>query len=100
MSIIVRVISRLGPDWTAAIALSVQALIFLLQAVILYWQGRILRRHAATLEKQTEIAGVQANNAAKIGATLANKSGYWMSSPTSWTDSSSSSRSWKPKRKG
>jgi hypothetical protein len=60
----------LGPDWVAAIALSIQALIFLLQAAILWWQGRILRRHASTLEKHTEIAGAQAETAKLIGQAL------------------------------
>jgi hypothetical protein len=50
----------LGPEWTAALALSIQAVIFVLQAVFLWWQARILRRHASTLEKNTEIIGRQA----------------------------------------
>jgi len=58
------------PEWIAAIALSIQALIFLLQAAFLAWQAAILRRHAATLEKHTEIAGTQAETAALIGKAL------------------------------
>ncbi len=62
--------TRLGPEWTAAIALSIQAFIFLLQAFILGWQGLILRRHAATLEEHTDIAGTQAETAKLIGQAL------------------------------
>ena len=58
------------PEWIAAIALSIQALIFLLQAVFLGWQATILRRHAATLERHTEIAGTQAETAKLIGKAL------------------------------
>ena len=58
------------PEWIAAIALSIQGLIFLLQAAFLAWQAAILRRHAATLEKHTEIAGTQAETAALIGKAL------------------------------
>jgi hypothetical protein len=49
-----------GPEWTAALALSIQALIFALQAAFLGWQAWILRHHAKTLEKNTNIIGRQA----------------------------------------
>ena len=58
------------PEWIAAIALSIQALIFLLQAAFLAWQASILRRHAAILEEHTEIAGTQADTAVLIGKAL------------------------------
>ena len=67
---IVRLMARLGPEWTAAIALGAQAVIFLVQAAILFWQGSILRRHATTLEKNTEIANTQADTAKLIGQAL------------------------------
>jgi|ERR1700675_2457409 len=54
-----------GAEWTAALALSIQALIFVLQAAFLGWQAWILRRHAATLEKNTEIMGTQATTLQK-----------------------------------
>ena len=47
---------QLGHEWVAAIALSIQALIFLLQAGIFAWQALILRRHATTLEEHTATA--------------------------------------------
>jgi len=59
-----------GPEWIAAIALSIQALIFLLQAAFLGWQARILGRHAATLETNTEIVGAQAETLKLIGQAL------------------------------
>jgi hypothetical protein len=59
---------NLGADWIAAIALSIQALIFL---IFLWWQDRILHRHAATLEEHTKIAGSQAKTAELIGQALA-----------------------------
>ncbi len=62
--------TRLGAEWIAAIALSIQAVIFLLQAGFLCWQATILRRHATTLEKHTEIADVQAETAKLIGQAL------------------------------
>jgi len=62
--------NRLSPDWIAALALSLQAIIFLLQAAIFWWQASILSRHAATLEKHTEIAGKQEETAARIGEVL------------------------------
>lgn len=47
---------QIGHEWVAAIALSIQALIFLLQAFIFAWQALILRRHATTLEEHTATA--------------------------------------------
>jgi len=44
------------PSWVAAYALLIQVFIF-------FWQARILRRHAATLEEHTAIAGTQATTA-------------------------------------
>lgn len=43
-------------DWIAAYALLIQVFIF-------FWQARILRRHATTLEEHTAIAGTQATTA-------------------------------------
>jgi len=57
----------LGADWIAAIALSIQALIFL---IFLWWQDRILGRHAETLEEHTKISGSQAKTAELIGEAL------------------------------
>jgi hypothetical protein len=59
-----------GPEWIAAIALLIQALIFAVQAGFFYWQAKILRRHAATLEEHTNIAGAQAKTAELIGQAL------------------------------
>jgi isocitrate lyase len=61
---------QLGPEWTAAIALAAQAVIFLAQAFILGWQGLILRRHALTLEEHRDIARTQAETAKLIGQAL------------------------------
>ena len=51
------------PDWVAAFALSIQILIFA-------WQAWILRRHAGTLEKHTDIADKQQQTAKLIGEAL------------------------------
>jgi len=51
------------PAWIAAYALSIQVVIF-------WWQSRILGRHAATMEKQTEISRTQADTADLIGKAL------------------------------
>jgi hypothetical protein len=61
---------KLGPEWTAAIALGAQAVIFLLQAGILFWQGKILRRHGSTMEEHRDIARTQADTAKLIGQAL------------------------------
>jgi hypothetical protein len=53
-----------SPEWIAAYALTIQIGIFA-------WQARILRRHAGTLEKHTDIAGKQEETAKLIGAALA-----------------------------
>lgn len=50
-------------SWVAAYALLVQVLIF-------WWQARILRRHAATLEQHTEIADREATTADLIRQVL------------------------------
>jgi len=52
------------PEWIAAYALSIQILIFA-------WQAWILRRHAETLEKHTDIADKQEQTAKLIGQALA-----------------------------
>lgn len=51
------------PSWIAAYALLIQVFLF-------WWQARILRRHAATMEKQTEISQKQADTAELIGQAL------------------------------
>lgn len=51
------------PDWIAAYALLIQVFIF-------FWQARILRRHATTLEENREIAGTQAVTADLIRQAL------------------------------
>jgi hypothetical protein len=55
------ILDELGPEWTAAVALAIQAVIFSAQAGILYWQGRTLKRHAVTLEEHRTIAAAQAD---------------------------------------
>jgi hypothetical protein len=58
------VVDALGkPEWIAAGAL-------LIQAVILIVQSKILGRHAETMEKHTEIAGTQAKTAELVGKAL------------------------------
>jgi hypothetical protein len=52
-----------NPEWVAAIALLIQAGIFVLHALI-------LRKHATTLEKHVEIAGTQATTAKLIGQAI------------------------------
>jgi len=52
-----------SPEWIAAYALSIQIGIFA-------WQAWILRRHAGTLEKHTEIAKKQSDTAELIGKAL------------------------------
>ncbi len=61
---------KLGPEWTAAIALGAQAVIFLLQAGILFWQGKILHKHGSTMEEHRDIARTQADTAKLIGQAL------------------------------
>jgi hypothetical protein len=51
------------PEWVAAIAL-------LIQAVILWLQARILTKHGKTMEEHTEIARTQAITAELIGKAL------------------------------
>jgi hypothetical protein len=51
------------PSWIAAYALLTQVFIF-------WWQARILRRHAATLEEHTRIAGTQATTADLVRQAL------------------------------
>jgi hypothetical protein len=51
------------PEWVAAIAL-------LIQAVILFLQFKILGRHAETMEEHKTIAGTQAETAKLIGKAL------------------------------
>jgi hypothetical protein len=51
------------PSWIAAYALLIQVFIF-------WWQARILRRHAATLEEHTRIAGTQSTTADLIRQAL------------------------------
>ena len=65
-----KTITRLGPEWIAAIALTLQAFVFLVQAGFLWWQARILKRHALTLEEHTGIARTQAETARLIGQAL------------------------------
>jgi hypothetical protein len=55
------------PEWVAAIAL-------LIQAVILFLQFKILRRHAETMEEHKTIAGTQAETAKLIGQALTQQS--------------------------
>lgn len=51
------------PSWIAAYALLIQVFIF-------WWQARILRRHATTLEEHTRIAGTQSTTADLIRQAL------------------------------
>jgi hypothetical protein len=51
------------PSWIAAYALLIQVFIF-------WWQARILRRHATTLEQHTRIAATQATTADLIRQAL------------------------------
>lgn len=51
------------PEWVAAFAL-------LIQAIILIIQAKILGRHADTMEEHTKIAGTQAKTAELIGQAL------------------------------
>jgi hypothetical protein len=55
------------PEWVAAIAL-------LIQAVILFLQAKILSRHADTMEEHKQIAGAQAKTAELIGQALRQQS--------------------------
>ena len=76
---------NLGPEWIAAIALSAQALIFLLQAGFLWWQASILRRHATTLEEHTKISDTQAETL-KLIASASEQQGRVLAEQTKIMD--------------
>jgi hypothetical protein len=69
------------PEWVAAIAL-------LIQAIILWLEARILHRHGETMKEHAGIAQSQATTAELIGQALKpNTKRFWLTKPNSCRNS-------------